>query len=268
MIEKEHDSFSITHQCQLLGVPKSSYYYTVARESEENLMLMKEIDKIYLENPSFGSRLMTADLKLKGFKINRKRVLRLMKIMGIEAIYPKRKIRTTFPGYVKFPYLLENLEIKAKNQVWATDITYIPVNGGYLYLVAFMDLYTRFILSWQLSASLETDFCLKALEMALQYGFPEIVNSDQGSQYTSQAYINLVQNKGSKISMSGKGKCWDNIFVERFWRTLKYEEVHLKQYENYEDTLENINNYINGYNKRRPHSSLDYQTPMSLYLKR
>lgn len=265
MIEKDHEFFSINHQCQLLGVPKSSYYYKPISETEDNLMFMKEIDKIYLENPSFGSRLMTASLKRKGFEMNRKRVTRLMKIMGIEAIYPKRKIRTTIPGNIKFPYLLEDLEIKTKNQVWGTDITYIPVNGGYLYLVAFLDLYSRFVLSWQLSNSLETDFCIKALEIALEHGLPGIINSDQGCQYTSHTYIDFVHNKGSRISMSGKGKCWDNIFVERFWRSLKYEEVYLKQYEDYEDAIENISNYIDCYNKQRPHSSLNYRTPLEAY---
>jgi putative transposase len=267
MIEKCHETFSISHQCDLLGVSRSSYYYNAIPETAENLLLMKEIDKIYLENPSFGSRLMTASLKLNGFEVNRKRVVRLMRIMGLEAIYPKRKIRTTFPGSVRFPYLLEGLEIKAKNQVWGTDITYIPLNGGYLYLVAFLDLYSRFVLSWQLSNSLEADSCIKALEIALEHDLPEIINSDQGVQYTSSAYINLVQNKGIKMSMSGKGKCWDNIFVERLWRTFKYEEVYLKQYDNYEDAFESIKNYIDKYNKLRPHSSLNYRTPAEIYLR-
>ena len=251
----------------LLGVPRSSYYYKAIPETAENLLLMKEIDKIYLENPAFGSRLMTGDLKLKGFRVNRKRIRRLMGVMGLEAIYPKRKIRTTIPGNVKFPHLLEGLEIKAKNQVWGTDITYIPLNDGYLYLVAFLDLYSRFVLSWQLSNSLEADSCIKALEMALEHGLPEIINSDQGVQYTSKAYIDLVQNKGAKISMSGRGKCWDNIFVERLWRTFKYEEVHLKQYENYEDAHDSIKKYIDKYNKLRPHSSLNYRTPAEVYLR-
>lgn len=267
MIERYHETFSINHQCDLLGVPRSSYYYKAIPETAESLFLMKEIDKIYLENPAFGSRLMTASLKLKGFGVNRKRIMRLMRVMGLEAIYPKRNIRTTFPGYVKFPYLLEGLEIKAKNQVWGTDITYIPLNGGYLYLVAFLDLYSRFVLSWQLSNSLEADSCIKALEIALEHGLPEIINSDQGVQYTSNAYINLVQNRGAKMSMSGKGKCWDNIFIERLWRTLKYEEVYIKQYESYEEAYDSLEKYIDNYNKIRPHSSLNYRTPAEVYLK-
>ena len=161
--------------------------------------------------------------------------------------------------------MLTNLKITAQNQVWGTDITYIPVNGGYLYLVAYLDLYSRFILSWRLSNSLDSSFCLEALEMAFKHGQPKIINSDQGVQYTSHAYVDLVRNNGAQISMSGKGKCWDNIFVERFWRSLKYEEVYLNQYRNSLDAHENISNYIEGYNKQRPHSSLNYKTPKEIY---
>lgn len=267
MIESSDNGLSISCQCDLLGVSRSTYYYKPITESEYNLMLMQEIDKLYLDNPAYGSRLMAANLVKKGFLVNRKKVSRLMKLMGIEAIYPKPKIRTTQPGYTKFPYLLTNLNITAQNQVWGTDITYIPVAGGYLYLVAYLDLYSRFVLSWQLSNSLDSSFCLEALEMAFKYGQPEIINSDQGVQYTSHAYVDLVRNKGVNLSMSGKGKCWDNIFVERFWRTLKYEEVYLKQYENSLDTHENIYNYIENYNRKRLHSSLNYKTPMEVYLR-
>lgn len=266
MIERSN-SLSITCQCDLLGVPRSTYYHRPIPETEYNLMLMKEIDLLYLENPSFGSRLMTASLVRKRFQVNRKRVSRLMKVMGIEAIYPKPKIRTTMPGNIRFPYLLKGLEIRAKNQAWGTDITYIPVNGGYLYLVAFMDLYSRRILSWRLSNSLESEFCLEALTEAFQFGFPEIINSDQGVQYTSHGFIELASKNGVKISMSGRGKCWDNIFVERLWRTLKYEEVYLKQYQDSIDAYDNISYYINFYNKQRPHSALNYKTPMEIYLK-
>lgn len=267
MIESSHSELSIIRQCDLFGVPRSTFYYKPIQENGYNLLLMQEMDKIYLDHPSYGSRLMTASLIRKGFQVNRKRVSRLMKLMGIEAMYPKPKIRTTLPGYTKFPYLLADLEIKAQNQVWGTDITYIPVNGGYLYLVAFLDLYSRFVLSWCLSDSLESQFCLDALGMALKHGLPEIVNSDQGVQYTSHAYIDLVQSKGARISMSGKGKCWDNIFVERFWRSLKYEEVFLKQYADSKEAHESIGNYIEIYNKQRPHSSLNYCTPIETYLR-
>lgn len=209
---------------------------------------------------------MAAALNRIGFLTNRKRVSRLMKVMGIAAIYPKPKIRTTQPGPTKFPYLLTHLKVIAPNHVWGTDITYIPVNGGYLYLVAFLDLHSRFILSWELSDSLETEFCLLALKKAFEYGSPEIINSDQGVQFTSHAYLELIQAKGIRVSMSGKGKCWDNIFVERFWRSLKHEEVYLKQYDNEQDAYEGISHYIKAYNEKRPHSALNYRTPKEIYL--
>lgn len=230
-------------------------------------MLMKEIDMLYLEHPFYGSRLMTAALKMKGLEVNRKRVLRLMKLMCIEALYPKPKIRTTLPGYIKFPYLLDSIQIETVNQVWGTDITYIPVEGGFLYLVAFLDLHSRYVISWKISNSLESAFCLEALEMALEQGVPGIVNSDQGVQYTSHAYTDLLKSKEVRISMSGKGKCWDNIFVERFWRSLKYEEVYLKKYENHSDAIKNIGGYIHNYNNKRPHSALNYKTPHQVYLR-
>lgn len=266
MIESDHKNLSISSQCDLLGVPRSSYYYKPINETSYNLKLMRAIDALYLDHPFYGSRLMTASLNMDGFEVNRKRVLRLMRIMGIETLYPKPKVRTTIPGNIKFPYLLNEINICANNQVWGTDITYIPVNDGFLYLVAFLDLHSRYALSWKLSNSLESEFCIEALEMALQQGIPEIINSDQGVQYTSHAYIDLIKSKGVNISMSGKGKCWDNIFVERLWRSLKYEEVYLKQYDDYADACDNINNYMHAYNAKRPHSSLNYKTPKQVYL--
>lgn len=265
MIERDHESLSISRQCELLSVPRSMYYYEPIQETEYNLMLMRELDMLYLDNPAFGSRQMTACLKRKGFEVNRKRISRLMKTMGIEALYPKPRVRTTIPGYIKFPYLLTGVKICSENQVWCTDITYIPVNGGFFYLVVFLDLYSRYVLSWKLSNSLESGFCIEALELAFQHGLPEIINSDQGVQYTSHAYLDLVTEKGAKVSMSGKGKCWDNIFAERLWRTLKYEEVYLKEYDNYCEASINISNYIEFYNKQRPHSALKYKTPLEVY---
>lgn len=268
MVERRHSNLTISRQCELLNVPRSMYYYKPVPETKYNLQLMKEIDMIYLDNPSFGARMMAASLGRKGYTVNRKRISRLMKVMGIEAIYPKPKVRTTIPGNIKFPYLLGDIEICSRNQVWGTDITYVPVNGGFLYLVAYLDLYSRYILSWKLSNTLESTFCIEALEMAFQKGLPEIINSDQGVQYTSQAYVELVKSKGVKVSMSGKGKCWDNIFVERFWRTLKYEEVYLKQYSDTIEAYENIENYIDIYNKQRPHSALSYKTPVEVHLQK
>jgi putative transposase len=265
-VENNHKELSINRQCDLLGVPRSTYYYEPIPESKYNLKLMREIDEIYLENPSFGRRLMTASLRNKGYEVNSKRVLRLMRLMGIEALYPKPKIRTTVPGVIKFPYLLKDLKILSPNQAWGTDITYVPMEDGFLYLVAFLDLYSRYVLSWKLSNSLDSAFCVEALNMALQHAIPKIINSDQGVQYTSHAYLNLVQEKDVCISMSGKGKCWDNIFVERLWRTVKQDEIYLKQYENYNDANESISCFFNRYNKQRPHSSLNYRTPLEVYL--
>lgn len=265
MIESNHKTLSISSQCDLLGVPRSTYYYRPIPETDYNLTLMREIDLLYLDHPYYGRRLMTGALKLKGFNVNPKRVLRLMKQMCIQAIYPKPKVRTTIPGNIRFPYLLKNIEINTVNQAWGTDITYIPVDGGFLYLVAYLDLYSRYVLSWKISNSLDTSFCLEALEMSLKHGHPDIINSDQGVQYTSQAYIDFVRSQNIKASMSGKGKCWDNIFVERLWRSLKCEEVYLKRYENHLEAINSIGSYINHYNNCRPHSALNYKTPREIY---
>jgi putative transposase len=256
---------SINRQCELLCVPRASYYYLPKSETEYNLMLMREIDKQYLESPTYGSRLMTACLKLNGHQVNRKRVSRLMQQMGIETIYQRPKRKTTEPGLIKFPYLLKELNFENQNHVWGTDITYIPMDSGFLYLVAYIDLYSRYVVSWQLSNSLDSKFCIEALERALKYSKPKILNSDQGIQYTSKDYINSLTNQGVKISMSGKGRCWDNIFVERFWRSLKYEEVYLKQYGSSLEAFAELSAYIKHYNYKRPHSSLNYKTPAQVY---
>jgi putative transposase len=185
--------------------------------------------------------------------------------MGLEAQYPKPKREAWQLKHGKFPYLLKNVKFTSHNHVWGTDITYIPLNNGFLYLVAFLDLFSRFVLSWQLSNNLESSFCVDALEKAFEYGTPQILNSDQGIQYTSSEYIKILKSKDIQISMSGKGRCWDNIFVERFWRSFKYEEVYLKQYVSSEETYEGINSYINFYNHKRPHSALNNRTPAEVY---
>lgn len=268
MVEDGYDYLSIQSQCDLLGVPRSSYYYEPIPETEHNLMLMKEIDKIYLDHPFYGSRRITEVLKMNGIDINRKRIVRLMQLMNIQALYPKPKTRTTFPGHVKFPYLLKGIEVTKRDVAWCTDITYVPTEGGFLYLVAFLDLFSRYILSWKISNSLESVFCEEALKMALEHGTPGIMHSDHGVQYTSYSYINLLKSKEVRISMSGIGRCWDNIFVERFWRSLKYEEIYLKNYENSLDAVRSINEYIRMYNQERPHSALNYKTPEQVYLKK
>lgn len=234
--------------------------------SAEDLALMHEIDKIYMEFSSYGRRQMTKHLKAEGHTDNQKRVKRLMNYMGIQAIYPKPRKKSETQEIVKYPYLLKDLVIRHPNQVWGSDITYIPINGGVLYLVGILDLYSRCILGWELSNNMETDFCLKSLSKALHYGQPLIMNTDQGSQYTSKAWTKQLIDNGIKISMSGRGRCFDNIFVERFWRTLKYEEVYQKQYENSSEAYEEISDYIEKYNKKRVHSALNYKTPWKVYL--
>lgn len=265
LIDPSHKNLSIEKQCNLLAVPRSSYYYEAIPETDYNLMLMREIDKQYMESPSYGSRVMTAHLKRLGFDINRKRTARLMQIMGIEAMYPKPKRDVWEKRYGKFPYLLKNMNITVQNQVWAVDITYIPLDSGYLYLVAFLDLYSRFILSWRLSNTLESTFCVEALQKAFEHGYPQIVNSDQGVQFTSFDFVNALKINKIEISMSGKGRCWDNIFVERLWRSIKYEEVYLNQYTSYEEAYISLKNYIQHYNFKRPHAALNYKTPAEVY---
>lgn len=226
---------------------------------------MKLIDRQYLDTPFYGRRPMTAELNKKGYAVNSKRVGRLMRKMGIECLWPKPRREAINRIYGKFPYLLRNTKIVSQNHVWGTDITYVPVDGGYVYLTAVLDLYSRFVLSWRLSNSLESRFCVEAIEKALELGKPRIINSDQGTQYTSRDYIETVQSRGIEISMSGRGRCWDNIFVERFWRSLKYEEVYLNQYSCVEEAAEGIESYIGLYNTRRLHSALNYRTPSQVY---
>ena len=226
---------------------------------------MKLIDRQYLETPFYGARKLAAWLKGKGQTVNRKRVRRLMHLMGLKAIY--RKPRTSKPGsgHKIYPYLLRDLTISRPNQVWAADITYIPMQKGFLYLVVILDWYSRCILAWRLSNSLESDFCLEALKKALQRGQPEIFNTDQGSQFTSGEFIALLESRGIRISMDGAGSYSDNLFVERFWRTLKYEEVYLKTYADAREARMEIGQYIRFYNRERPHQALGYQTPAEVY---
>lgn len=266
IVGANEECIPIFKQCELLGIARSSFYYAPIPVSTENLELMKKIDLIYLEKPFYGSRRVTEELARKGEYINRKRTQRLMRIMGLETIYPKRRINCNTKDSYKYPHLLKGLKIIRPNQVWGTDITYIPVGTGYLYLVAIVDLYSRFIVSWELSNNLESDFCIRALEEGLKGGVrPEILNSDQGSQYTSKAYTGILKDSNIAISMSGKGRCWDNIFVERLWRTLKYEEVYLKDYSTGKEAQDGINMYLNFYNKERIHTSLSNNTPWEVY---
>ena len=265
LVEPENAEISIRRQCELLGVSRASWYYEPTGESKENLRLMRLIDEQYTRTPFYGSRRMSAWLQDRGHDVNRKRVRRLMQLMGIEAVYPKPNLSRAAEGHKIYPYLLRGVEIARVNQVWSTDITYIRMAHGFVYLVAVMDWFSRFVLSWRLSLTLELDFCVEALRRALRWGRPEIFNSDQGSQFTSDDFTGELEQRHIAISMDGRGRCLDNIFIERLWRSLKYEEVYLKDYALVADAQEGIGRYLRFYNYERLHSSLDYRTPASIY---
>ena len=261
----EHAEISIRRQCELLGVNRARLYYQPLGENEENLRLMRLLDEEYTRTPFYGSRRMTAWLGTKGFEVNRKRVSRLMTVMGIEAVYPKPRLSQPGEGHKIYPYLLRGVEVVRVNQVWSTDITYIRMAQGFVYLVAVMDWFSRYVLSWSLSLTMELDFCVEALKRALRRGRPEVFNSDQGSQFTSEKFSAELQAREIAISMDGRGRCMDNILIERLWRSLKYEEVYLKDYASVTEAREGIERYFRFYNHERLHQSLDYQTPAALY---
>jgi len=267
-VERDHPDLSVRRQCELLGVPRAGLYYEPAGESEENLQLMRLLDEQYTKTPFYGSRRMTAWLQTKGYEVNRKRVARLMELMGIEAVYPKPKLSQPGEGHKIYPYLLDGVAVERVDQVWSTDITYIRMAQGFVYLAAVIDWHSRFVLSWSLSLTLEADFCVEALKQALRRGRPEIFNTDQGSQFTSEAFTGILESRGIRISMDGRGRCMDNIFIERLWRSLKYEEVYLKDYPLVPDARAGIGSYLRFYNGERLHQSLNYKTPASVYLRR
>jgi putative transposase len=251
---------TIQQQCQLLCVPRSTYYYEPRPESAENLRLLRRLDELYLEYPFFGSRRMAVTLG-----VNRKRIQRLMRILGIEALYPKPNLSRPAPGHEIYPYLLRGVSIERPNQVWSTDITYVPMQGGFLYLVAVMDWFSRFVLSWELSNTMETGFCLAALEAALGFGQPEIWNSDQGSQFTSADFLAPLKKRSIPISMDGRGRALDNVFIERLWRSLKYELIYPGDFRSGTDLLPALDRYFHFYNYQRPHQALGYRTPSQLF---
>lgn len=261
------DKVSITRQCGLLSLNRSTFYYEAAGESEENLRLMREIDELHLKHPYYGERRIAVTLSnQKGIAINRKRVQRLMRLMGIYGIAPGPTTSRAHPEHEKYPYLLKNLSIERPNQVWATDLTYIPLARGFGYLVAIMDLYSRAVLAWGLSNTMMVDFCVEILSEALmRYPAPDIFNSDQGSQFTSVDFTSKLKARGIRISMDGKGRCHDNIFIERLWRSLKYEEVYMKAYNDLRDARSSIGKWLDFYNQERVHQSLKYCTPFSVY---
>lgn len=267
MLDKNHAGLSIRRQCNLLGLTRSTLYYESTAGREEDLVLMHLIDQVFTTNPTFGSRSIVETLSRYGHVVNRKRVIRLMQEMGLQAIYPKKRTTFSLREHKKYPYLLGGLEINQPNQVWATDITYIRMRHGFLYLVLILDWFSRYALSWRLSNTLDAGFCLEALDEALnKYVHPEIFNSDQGCQFTSEAFTAKLQKADVQISMAGKGRCYDNIFIERFWRTLKYEEVYLKSYDDGIQAEMSLKAYIKKYNERRPHQALNNKTPQEAYL--
>lgn len=266
-INKHHPEVSVVRQCALLNVNRSSLYYTPVSPPAATVSLMNEIRDLHERHPMYGYRKVHALLNLKGWHVNIKRVYRLWHQMEFSAVYANKRTTIAAKGRPKYPYLLTDLAITRSNQVWQTDITYIKLAGGYVYLIALIDVHSRYVMGWSLSNSMDTSFCLRAFDMATELGvYPEIMNMDQGSQFTSDDWLYALANCGIQVSMTGTGRCHDNIYIERFWRTVKYEEVYLKSYDTIAEAKNAIKSFIDFYNHERPHQSLDYQTPADCYL--
>ncbi len=261
MVDRRHPALSTVRQCALLSISRSSLNYRRKGTCPEDLAVMKAIDQQYLSTPFYGSRRMRVWLGRQGHTVNRKRVQRLMRTMGLRAIYRRPRTSKPGPGHKVYPYLLGNVAITRPNRVWTADITYIPMAKGFLYLVAIMDWYSRYVVAWRLSNTLDADFCVEALEEALGKETPEVFNTDQGSQFTGEGFTGLLEQHGVRISMDGKGRYSDNIFIERLWRTVKYEEVYLKAYSGGREAKAGLDAYFNFYNNQRPHQALGYRTP-------
>ena len=266
MIDSAEPNLSVMRQCRLLNISRASFYYQHKPVKAEDPELMRLIDEQYLKTPSWGSRYMRNHLRRLGFKINRKKVQRLMRLMDLEAIYPKPKTSPPHPGHKLYPYLLRNLNIDRPNKVWAADLTYIPMPRGFMYLVVVMDWHSRKVLSWRLSNTLETDFCVEALEDALlRHGRPEIFNTDQGAQFTSQAFTGVLKSHGIQISMDGRGRVQDNIFIERLWWSIKYQYLYLWSFDNGAQLRQGLDQRFQLYNQERSHQALDNLTPDEVY---
>jgi putative transposase len=269
-IQADHSQLSIKRQCELIELPRSSYYRepTLPRqEGPDNLEFMRLIDEEYTRHPFYGTRQMRNYLRKEGYKVNRKRVQRLMRKMGIQSVAPKPGTSKPHQGHQIYPYLLRNMVIDHPDQVHCTDITYIRLSGGFVYLTAVMDWHSRFVLSWEVSVTMDADFCVSALERSLRlYGAPEIFNTDQGAQFTSKEFTGILHDHGVRISMDGKGRAMDNIFIERLWRTVKYEEVYLKEYDSVAELKESLKAYFHFYNYERPHKGLGKKSPADIYM--
>jgi len=271
LVEPEHPQLSVLRQCELLGLPRASYYYRPEHqgngESDENLFFMRLLDEQFTKTPFYGVEKMTFWLRTQGHMVNSKRVRRLLRKMGLEAIYPKPNLSKANPEHKIYPYLLRGVKIERINQVWSCDITYVRLAKGFIYLIAVIDWHSRYVLSWEISTTMEVDFCSAALERALAQGKPEIFNTDQGSQFTSLEFTGKLAAAQVKISMDGKGRALDNIFVERLWRTVKVEEVYPKDYATVSVAAESLAKYFEFYNGVRYHQALEYQTPAAVYFK-
>ena len=269
MIEPNHNKLTIVQQCKLLGISRSTYYYQPTGISEQYLKIMAIIDETYTMHPYYGMRRMAKYLQAQGFSVGRKAVRRYYQIMGLEAVYPKMNLSKRNQAHKIYPYLLKGLDIVLPNQVWSADITYIRLSQGFVYLVAIIDWYSRYILSWRISVSLESEFCVATLEDAIaKYGMPEIFNTDQGVQFTSENFINTLKLHNILISMDGKGRALDNIFIERFWRSLKQEKIYRIILTTVKEAKTAINEYMDFYNRQRMHQALDYKTPECVYFER
>lgn len=266
LIEPENEKISISRQCSLINLSRSTFYYSPVEADKFTLKVMKLIDRIFTKYPFYGSPKITEEIRKKGVLVNHKKIERLMKVMGIEALRPKKNLsKSGGENSVIYPYLLSGVEISKINQVWSTDITYIPMQKGYMYLVAVIDWFSRYVLSWQLSNTLDVIFCLNALEDALSKATPEIFNTDQGRQFTSKAFTDKILKRNIRLSMDSRGRALDNIFIERLWRSLKYEDIYIKEYETVKELFTGLKNYFNFYNNKRIHQSLGYRTPAELY---
>jgi len=267
-LEPGHSELSMRKQCSLLDINRSSLYYRPVEVDDYTLILMHELDKQYTETPFYGVLKMTEHLRSLDHQVNPKRVRRLLRLMGLEAVYPKPKLSQANPEHKIYPYLLRNLQIERCNQVWSTDITYIRLRHGFVYLMAIIDWYSRYVINWALSTTLEADFCIVALNEALETCCCEIFNTDQGSQFTTHRFTAPLLEKEIQISMDGRGRALDNIFVERLWRSVKYEKVYLNDFQTVSEAYSGLKDYFEFYNHRRIHQSLDYQTPAEIYLQK
>jgi len=265
LVEPDNDSISVSRQCELIGLPRASFYYESAGESAENLLLMRLLDEQYTRTPFYGVLKMTAWLRENGHPVNCKRVRRLLRLIGLEAIYPKPRLSLASPGHPIYPYLLRGVKVTRVNQVWSADITYVRLLGGFVYLVAVIDWYSRYVLSWEVSTTMESEFCVSALNQSLHVAKPEIFNTDQGSQFTSCAFTGILKEREIAISMDGRGRALDNIFVERLWRSVKYEDVYIRDYETVPQAIAGLGRYFKFYNRERLHQALDYKTPEAVY---